>query len=420
MKTAQWTLAAGIIGAALTGCTALLGSYDVGAGSADAGGSTSDGQGSDGNVTGADGSVGEDGSASDAPVVCTGSDVACGKVCAPLSTSRDHCGKCGHSCGGATCQAGQCQPLQLFTGTDAVGRLDVADINVFFASTDGVASNRLLACPKSGCTVAPTQIASMSYPINQVAVVQKGAVVFESAPTQSTERPTLYACGIAGCPSPPVSFTQDGLNGYEGRLRVVADRVFYNSGGNGLAWSSCAANGGPCTAAHFLGSAGSAKGTTGFSADTTNVYFVDSMARGSAIATCLQTDTACMPAPLVAGPQSDVFTTAADGGKLYWIKRGRDGFTEAKLFVCDLPGCATPKPIAVGLDSPTELVVDASGAYWLTAGNKLQRCSPGGCAGGPQDFAGTPTALDSPHSLVADAAFVYWAEKSSVWRLAKP
>ncbi len=75
------------------------------------------------------------------------------------------------------------------------------------------------------------------------------------------------------------------------------------------------------------------------------------------------------------------------------------------------------KTSAVGLDSPRELLVDLSGAYWLTVQNKLQRCAPNGCAGGPTDFA--PSALDQPHSLVADDQFVYWAQKASVWRLAK-
>jgi hypothetical protein len=345
--------------------------------------------------------------------------VACGTVCAKLATSGDHCGKCGHSCGGGTCAAGQCKPFKLYDGAVTTGDVAVGDVEVYFATTDGSMVNKVLACPKAGCTLAPRQIALMSYAIGPIAVVQKGTIVFESAPTQNTERPAMYACGIAGCPSPPVSFVVDGLNGFEERLRVFNDRVFYNSGGNGLGWSTCAAGGGPCTAAHFLGSAGTTRNTQGFSADTTNLYFVDAPSRGQGIATCAQSDTTCTPAVLVAGPQADVLTTATDGGKLYWIKKGRDSFNEGKLLVCDLPACTTPKPLAVGLDSPTELLVDVSGAYWLTAGSKIQRCAPGGCAGGAQDFAGTPTALDTPHSLVADDLFVYWAEKTAIWRLAK-
>lgn len=418
MKISNRIWAALLAGGLLTGCTALLGSFDVGPGGTDGtdgGGVGPDGQSLDGNGPGSDGSPLE---ASDEPVVCTSPQVACGKVCATLATSPDHCGKCGHSCGGGACRAGQCMPFKLYDGTVAAGPVDVGDANIFFATTDGALANKLLACPKTGCTLAPKQLAAMGYEIRTVAVVQKGTIVFESAPTQNTERPALYACGIAGCPSPPISFVADGLNGFETRLRVFNDHVFYNTGGSGVGWSSCLPLGGPCSAAHFLGM-GTSKGTTGFSADATNMYFVDSAARGNGIAMCAQNSTTCTPTVLVAGPQTDVLTTATDGGKLFWIKRGRDSFTEGKLIVCDLPACAAPKPIAVGLDSPTELLVDVSGAYWFTAGNKLQRCAPGGCAGGAQDFAGATTPLDTPHSLTADDLFVYWSEKSSVWRLAK-
>ena len=123
-----------------------------------------------------------------------------------------------------------------------------------------------------------------------------------------------------------------------------------------------------------------------------------------------------MPTALLAGDNADVQRTALENGRLYWLKPGRDGFAEGKLFSCDIPTCTASKVSAVGLDSPTDLLVDASGAYWLTKTAKLQRCAPNGCVGGPADFAGP---LDNPHSVVTDDAFVYRAEKTAVWRLAK-
>jgi hypothetical protein len=406
-------LAAGIVASALGGCTSLLGTFDVGAGS-----SSPDADTADGPSGGGDGGTDALGSDTAPPLVCNAPQVACGTVCATLATSSDHCGVCNHSCGGGACQGGVCKPFKLYEGaTDAgapvVGPLEVGGTDIFFSPS--VNDNKLVSCPKTGCTLAPHQIAAMGYPIDAISFVQPGTIVFLSAPTQSTQRPALYACSPAGCPSPPTSFAADGLNGIEPRLRSLNGRIFYNPGGSGLSYSTCAAGAGTCSAATQLGTA-TTRGTHGLTADATNLYFIDSAARGSTIATCAQSAAPCTPSALVPGDQSTVEGVVADGGKLYWLFPGRAGFTEGRLMACDLPACATPKPLANTLDSPVGLVVDAGGAYWLTAGNKLQRCLPNGCLGGPQDFAGP---LDTPHSLVADPAFVYWAEKTSVWRLAK-
>ena len=395
--------------AAVTGCTALLGSFDA-SGGAGGGPVLPDGESPDGAIgTGSDGSSLDGSVDATKPVVCKDPEVACNNVCARLGTSGDHCGKCGHSCGGGMCTGGVCAPVQLYSGAGVVGAIAVSDADLFFATDD----MKLSSCPKSGCKLAPKQIAVMGYSINTVAVVQKATVVFESAPTQSTQRPALYACPVSGCPSPPVSFTADGLNGFDQQLSVFGDRVFFNTGGFGLGWSTCQA--GTCTAANRYG--GTTKGVHAFSAAATRSYFVDSATRLSPIASCDHKDTACVPTPLLVGDNADVPATAVEGTRLFWLKPGRLDFNEGKLLSCDIPTCVPPAKVsAVGLDSPTELLVDASGAYWLTKGSKLQRCLPNGCVGGPTDFAGP---LDVPHSIVADDAFVYWAEKTSVWRRAK-
>jgi hypothetical protein len=410
VKSSFRTLAAALIGAgAVTGCTALLGSFEVGG---------SDPGLPDGQIPSGDGATPGDGSAVDAgadaaPVVCKAPEVACNNVCTKLGSSSDHCGKCGRSCGGGACNAGVCKPFKLYDGALAVGPVAVGDAALFFSTSDNGIDNKLLTCPKSGCVGAPKQVALMQYAVRTIAVPQKGTVVFESAPAQATQRPALYACASTGCPSPPVSFTSDGLGGFEG-LTVFGDRVFYLAQNFGLSWSTCQPNGGGCSAANRLGP--NTRGTHAYSADATKLYFVDRVDKGSALASCDQQDTACAPVELVPGDNADVPVTATLNGRLFWLKPGLAGNNNGRLISCEIPTCTTPKPGAVGLDFPRELLVDASGVYWLTLGNKLQRCAPNNCLGGPTDFAGP---LDVPHSIVADEAFVYWAEKTSVWRLAK-
>ncbi len=189
VKSALRSAIAALLGSvAVTGCTALLGSFEV---TGAAGPELLDGQ------AGGDAPVAVDGSATDGaavdgfvPPVCKGAEIACGKDCAIIATSGDHCGKCGHSCGGGECKAGVCQPVQLLTSTSLVGSIAVNDLTLFFATDD----MKLSSCPKSGCKLAPKQLAAMTYPIRSVVAVQKDTVVFESAPTQTTERPNLYAC----------------------------------------------------------------------------------------------------------------------------------------------------------------------------------------------------------------------------------
>ncbi len=158
------------------------------------------------------------------------------------------------------------------------------------------------------------------------------------------------------------------------------------------------------------------KGTHGHAGTAALVYFIDATTRGSTIARCAVGDTACTPISVVPGDQSTVEGLALSGGKLFWLFPGRVGFIEGKLMSCDLPACTNVAPQATGLDSPSTLAVDANGAYWLTAGNKIQHCPANGCVGGQQDVIG---GLDTPHDLLTDGTFVYWAERTKISRVAE-
>lgn len=424
-------VSASIAAATLLGCTSILGSFDVGPAGTSSGDTGDASMMPMGPGGGSDSSVPDGAGKADSapPLMCKAGETKCAAqgVCAVLATDGANCGACGRSCGGGACKAGVCQPAKIYDGTLAVGPVAVGQgLHFFFATSDGVQENKVNSClVATGCTVVPKQLVVRQYPIEAIQSVNANTLTFISAPTQTTQRPAIYACDPTGCPAAPNSFTGDGLNGIEPRLASIGDTLYFNLGGNGPSYSRCAAMpGGSCTASTALGS-GMTRGTHGFAVDTTNIYFVDSSARGSTIAKCALSDTACVPTALVPGDQSSVASLAVDNGKLFWIQPGRDDFHEGKLLTCDLPACATVKLIAGGLDtSPdstpnvphNELRVDSTGAYWFTRSMKLQRCLPGGCNGGPRDLAGP---LVQPHSLTADDSFVYWAEATSVWRVAK-
>jgi hypothetical protein len=419
--------------AALVGCTSLLGSFDSatvdnGTGQDGATPDTSVTPTPDGTTPGSDGSTTSDsGDGGTPPLSCDGGLVVCGTgaaaACVSLDTSGDNCGACGHSCGGGKCMGRKCAPAVIYSvpPPDAgvvIGPL-AQDMNDVFFESDENTPYRLLACPKTGCTGAaatPRQIAVMPFSIGAIHVPTAGTIAFLSAPQNSsgTERPAVFSCATTGCPAVPTSFVADGLNGIDARLRSSATGILFGeTGGTGLFSTTCA-NGSCATPVSFFGT--TTKGTHGFTGTAALLYFIDSATRGSNIARCAVGDTACTPISVVPADESTVEGLEIWAGKLYWLLPGRSGFIEGKLMSCDLPACATPAPQAIGLDSPSGLNVDASGAYWLTAGNKLQHCPANGCVGGQQDVL---AGLDTPHDVLTDDTFIYWAERTKVSRLAK-
>ncbi|HEU4539244.1 MAG TPA: hypothetical protein VFS00_34220, partial [Polyangiaceae bacterium] len=331
-----------------------------------------------------------------------------------LASASTDCGACGHDCGGGACTLGACQPVAVNVQTAGVASFGVGPTEIYFSTPESAAGGppKLFACPKDGCTLAPRQLASMAFYIGSI-VYAAGAVVFESAPTQSTTRPNIYACPEAGCAGPPVSLASDGLNGFVEPLFAVGPRVFYNGGGIGLGSTTCAA--GACADGASLG----VKGLRAVSADATRLAYVDTTENGKQLATCDYTAGTCVSTPLVPGDQSAVPATQIYNNNLYFLSPGRESYSEGKLRVCSLAdNCTTITNLSNGLDSPSSLLVDASGSYWFSkAIPTLQHCAPDTCTGGAKNLAGP---LVAPGSLTADDKFVYWLSEGVVWRVAKP
>ena len=70
----------------------------------------------------------------------------CEGGCIDTATDDGNCGACGHSCLGAGCGSGRCQPHVVASGQPT--SLAVDDAGVYF--TDGVSGN-VLRCPIAGC-----------------------------------------------------------------------------------------------------------------------------------------------------------------------------------------------------------------------------------------------------------------------------
>ncbi|HMA92200.1 MAG TPA: hypothetical protein VKP30_05915 [Polyangiaceae bacterium] len=361
------------------------------------------------------------GTTTSTPPACTGATKrSCGGSCIDISTATAHCGGCDHDCGGGTCSAGVCQPTTIYTAPLPVTSVAVSTSEVIFATNDDVNYvARLLACPTSGCALAPRQLVTMKWDIGAIAWVPgsataSGTVVFLSAPSQNTIRPALYPCPDSGCPATPTSVASDGLGGFERKLQVVGNKVYYSSQHIQLNALTCSA--GACTNGTTLG-VGKERP---FTANSTTMYFIDSSdtANGHSgyILSCdLSLAPPCTPATVLARSYSDSIDIQVVGNTLYWLSPGRQDFNEGRVHSCALPGCATVTDLALGLNSPTEMLIDNDGVYVIDAAGAIQRCVNTTCSGGIQSWiAGT-----APHFLTSDASFLYWAEGNVVRRVAK-
>ena len=105
------------------------------------------------------------------------------------------------------------------------------------------------------------------------------------------------------------------------------------------------------------------------------------------------------------------------GSALYWMLPGQSGTQNGYIQTCALPACSATSYLVKGLSYPSGLLVDAGGAYWITAPTpSIQRCVGSTCTGGAQSWV---TSVTAPHDLTADAGFVYWADGNAIYRIAK-
>jgi hypothetical protein len=356
----------------------------------------------------------------DAPV-CNGMALACGNGCINPATSLMHCGRCNHSCGGGACVMGVCQPSTVVDGMH-VNDLAIDPTGMFFT-----VGKQVLECPKNGCgMLAPRQVADMPNDASFVTTAN-GNVLFVSAPGQVTERPTLFICPLAGCPTPVPMVSMPSFSG-PSEVATAGDDIYWIDPDAGLRRRTCGANGGACMPTVQI----APRGLTALSASATEVFFRDTMANGFGLAKC--PNTGCPPAPATPTKLSTATfnQTVFFDGLIYLVRAGRPELPEGAIQTCTPTDCGggTPKVFVNQRMGPSNLVIDRTGLYWLEVTDptmgavvySIRTCPVSGCVGGPRLLASNVKA----RSLGVDDAFVYWingapadAGPSPIMRVAK-
>lgn len=376
-----------------------------------------------GGTAGASGSAGGGGSAG-ATVACEGGAVIeCGGTCVNIATDGANCGKCGHDCGGGICDKGVCQPVVVVDSlTKPVFDVDAAQL--YYGDSAG---NTIAACPKGGCVLQPTQLASVGAvyapDARGILLVSGGELAFLADPASHSSRPSFFVCDINGCPADPASV----VYGYS---YVATDYAL--SGGDaywgfykGVDHSSCVGN--TCTTSETIFSFGTAVDDLALSADGTNVYFVSpagaTTTTGNALESCPASG-ACSAPTVLYGSAAGLTQTVTVGNTIYMLFPGsQGGYPNGSIQSCPTTGTCTPTTLLSKLPHPTVMAVDKDGIYWFNfdppangAASQIAMCPLSGCTSGPRMLAANQTGTTALHT---DDKFVYWATDTQILRVAK-
>ena len=156
------------------------------------------------------------------------------------------------------------------------------------------------------------------------------------------------------------------------------------------------------------------------SPDMKNIYdgtvVTDANGEAPAIVRCDRLSSCSAPLALLGAVPKAI---AAYAGKFYWTPHTPDYVRR-----CDVNNCAsTTEALQYVASEVDEIVVDASGIFWLTP-TTIAYCPLAGCAGGAKTLV---SGLSGASSLRAQGDFVYWlvastvdAPNGGIYRVAKP
>ncbi len=341
---------------------------------------------------------------------CNASEHVCGGACVDTTTSGDHCGACGHSCGGGTCSASLCSPVTAWASIREPNDFAIDATSLYVTYEDKVAS-----CPLAGCAgTQPTQIASTAptghWPTGEIRV-SNGRVYFVGSPDRATIRYAIYTCPIAGC---PVTIPIASYEAFSppSAMSVVGDTVTFLDPDGGLSQVNCAQ--GVCGTRVFIAS----KPLSGIATDANFIYTVDTSTPNSTPLLKCPVGAPNCTRTIVSGDgrypsRADLYhQLVAHAGIIYINGTGRLSAGNG-IYMCPVGGCTTATEFQSSFRPFPDLKVDDSGVYWIdgATNSEIHRCPLDGCTGGVKKVY-VAAAESSIKRLWIDQHFIYWMEHS--------
>jgi hypothetical protein len=323
---------------------------------------------------------------------CPGATTLCGTACFDLQTSGENCGACAHSCGGAACSSGRCEPTLVRDGLGAGDvRYAVDDKRVYFTSGTRILSSALDR--PSEVATAHTDLAPFT--ATTLAAAQ-GTLYFgseydrlfsSSSGTVQRRYSGFRACSTAAtCPASPSTL-------YEvlGTRLVVAVGssaappaiVYFAPDGDQLQYTTCATAGTCPTSRNFVDAS-----ATFVALDGKYVYYVNGSNQLARCDQAVDCKTPTILNPTVLEPTNLVGIAVRDD-KVFLAYAGNTGAKDARILRCPASGCLGGFELfAKDLGPISTVVADASGLYFNDVDARtILRCAGADCAKGPEVLA---------------------------------
>lgn len=299
-------------------------------------------------------------------------------------------GGTGGSGGAPSCDAGPvpCGVEIVAQGLTKPFGLIAHDANVYFTTFDN--PGQVLTCPKTGCSGAPTPLASNQSLPRRLA--RSGAKLFWTNAAVSTSG-SVMSCDLP-CSNPkPVATGQNAPD----HVTVSPTHVFFTDATNAI--RRCEHTGTNCIT---MITAQSVVGGLAYSGVTGSLYW--SVPSQGYIKSCKATDCATGQPNLIQGnPGVGSIATNPGADTMFSVH----DLNPSPLKKCALGGCAMiPTNLTANtfLSSPVSITADDLTVFVLESTSRVSRCAIGGCS--------LPTVLSdaagTPGTIAVDDTHVYW------------
>jgi hypothetical protein len=322
---------------------------------------------------------------------------------ANLLIDPNNCGRCSHSCLGATCTSGLCTPAT-FSDTYGTPHGIALDTSLYVYWTDSM--GYVWRQPRTFTSLTSATYVGYYGPAggkDTITVDSTGSYVYIAAPGLADAGAIAYASTIS------LGGATNVLASYQGSpagIAVDTTYAYWTTLSSSLRYAAKT----QLDASVFVESIPSAVETFGLTSDSTNLYWTD-IGTG-AVNACSRPS--CLSEHTVTAASARYL--AVSGTTVYFATT-----VPAAIMSCNITSCPSPTTITtLTTGTPYGVAADSLAVYFTVQndGGTVQRCALPSCTGGPLVLARN---VGTPNLIAVDTQYVYWTNSNpnTINRVAK-